>query len=267
MKAHPTAIVSKHAEIDPTVQIGPYAIIEDGVKIQKDVKILARAYICSGTEIGEGTEVHMGAVLGHAPQDLAYDGKKTYLVIGKKNIIREYATIHRGTKENSMTKIGDENFIMALSHIGHNCTLGNNVILVNGVLLAGYVNVEDGAFISGNVLVHQFCSIGKLSIIGGFSAVNQDVPPYMIVRGTSLVWAINLIGLKRAGFDRKVIRELRGAFKLLYKSGLNVKQATEKIQELKPCEEVKYLLEFIKNSKRGICRYRYEAKERKILGE
>ena len=209
MKAHPTAIVGKDTDIHPTASIGPYAIIEDGVKIAKGVKVCARAYICSGTEIGEGTEVHMGAVLGHIPQDLAFEGKKSYLKIGKKNIIREYATIHRGTKENTATEIGDENFLMALSHVGHNCKLGNNVILANGVLLAGYVNVEDMAFISGNVVVHQFCSIGKLAMIGGFTGVNKDIPPYMTVRGVSHVRSVNLIGLRRAGFKREAIKEIK----------------------------------------------------------
>jgi len=254
MTIHPTAIVSKRAEIDPSVEIGPYAIVEDDVKIGKNVKIYARAYICKNTQVAEGTQIHMGAVLGHLPQDLAFKGKKTYLKIGKRNIIREYVTIHRGTKEGTATEIGDENFLMALSHVGHNCNLGNKVILANGVLLAGYVTVEDQAFISGNVVVHQFCSIGRLALIGGFSGVNKDVPPYMAVRGESTIRAINLIGLKRAGFTSKAINEIREAFKLIYKSGLNTNQAIEKILEGNPGREVKHLVEFIKNSKRGICK-------------
>lgn len=266
MKIHPTAIVDKRAEVDPSVEIGPYAIVEDGVKIDKKAKIYAHAYICNGTEIGEGTEVHMGAVLGHLPQDIAFLGKKTYLKIGKKNIIREYVTVHRGTKENTATIIGDENFLMALSHVGHNCRLGNKVILANGVLLAGYVNVEDMVFISGNVVVHQFCNIGKLAIIGGFSGVNKDVPPYMAVRGPSSVWSINLIGLRRAGFKHNVINEIKEAFKLIYKSGLNTNQAIEKILEDKPGGEARYLVEFIKNSKRGICKYRWTPDDKEYFG-
>lgn len=255
MTIHPTAIVSKHAEIAPGVEIGPYAIVEDGVKINKNVKIYARAYICKNTQIDEGTEIHMGAILGHVPQDLAFEGKNTYLKIGKRNIIREYVTVHRGTKEGTVTTIGDENFLMALSHVGHNCALGNKVILANGVLLAGYVNVEDQAFISGNVVVHQFCNIGKLAMIGGFSGINKDVPPYMTVRGPSTIRSINLIGLKRAGFNPDAINEIKKAFKLIYKSGLNTTQAVEKILEGNPGREVKHLVEFIKNSKRGICKY------------
>jgi len=263
---HPTAIVSKRALIDPSVEIGPYAIIEDGVKIEKDVKIYARSYICSGTTIGEGTEVHIGAILGHAPQDIVFKGKKTYLNIGKKNIIREYVTIHRGTKDDTATRIGDGNFLMGLSHVGHNCLLGDNVILANGALLAGYVTIEDGVFISGNVVVHQFCRIGKLAIVGGFSGVNKDVPPYMTVRGPSTVRSVNLIGLRRAGVSRSAIKEIKEAFKLIYRPGLNTTQALEKILEGNPGEEVRYMTEFIKNSKRGICKYRYEPDDKEYFG-
>ncbi len=262
MTIHPTAIVSKRAEIDPGVEIGPYAIVEDDVKIRKNVKIYARAYICRNTQVDEGTQIHMGAVLGHLPQDLAFKGKETYLKIGKRNIIREYVTIHRGTKEGTATEIGDENFLMALSHIGHNCVLGNKVILANGVLLAGYVSVEDQAFISGNVVVHQFCSIGRLALIGGFSGVNKDVPPYMAVRGPSIVYSVNLVGLRRAGFKNSVIKEIKEAFTLIYRSNLNASQAIDKIlKEHKPGKEIMHLIEFIKKSKRGICKYRWDDKE------
>ena len=252
---HKTAIVSKKAEIDTTADIGPYAIIEDGVKVGKNVKIFARAYICDGTEIGDGTEVHMGAVLGHTPQDLAFEGKKTYLKIGNGNIIREYVTVHRGTKDGSSTIMGNKNFFMAHSHVGHNCCIGDNVIMANGALLAGYVNVEDQVFISGNVVVHQFCNIGKLAIAGGFTGINKDVPPYMAVRGESTVRSINLVGLRRAKFSNGVIGEIKKAFNLLYKSNLNTKQAVDEITKLKLGKEVEHILEFIKNSKRGICSY------------
>lgn len=256
-RIHHTAIIGKRVKIDRTVEIGPYAIIEDGVVIGKNVKIYARAHVSSGTEIGEGTEVHMGAVLGHLPQDLAFEGKKTYLRIGKKNIIREYVTIHRGTKEGTATELGNGNFLMALSHVGHNCVLGDNVILANGALLGGYVTVENQVFISGNVVVHQFCKIGKLAIVGGFSGVNKDVPPFMTVRGPSVIWSVNLVGMRRAGFKRDVISEIKDAFKLIYKSDLNTKQAIREIEKKNPGREVRYLVEFIKNSKRGICKYKW----------
>ncbi|MFA5142953.1 MAG: acyl-ACP--UDP-N-acetylglucosamine O-acyltransferase [Candidatus Omnitrophota bacterium] len=254
-KISPLAQIGKLTKIADDVEIGHYAIVEDGVEIGPGVKIRPGAYICGGTAIGEGTEVHMGAVLGDLPQDLTFDkAKKTGLVIGKRCVIREHATIHRSTLEGSPTTVGDNCYLMAVSHIGHDCRLGNNVILANGALLAGHINVEDGAFISGNVVVHQFCRIGRLSIIGGFSGVNKDVPPYMLVRGPSIVRAINLIGLRRAKFSRELIHDIRGAFKLLYLSDLNTSQAVEEIKKLRPSKELAHLVEFIQSSKRGICK-------------
>lgn len=251
------AVVSKSAKIGADVEIGPYAIIEDGVELGPRVRIWPHAYICNGTTIGEETAVHMGAVVGHIPQDLAFEGKKTHLHIGKRNVIREYATIHRGTKEGSSTVIGDDCYLMAVSHVGHNCQLGNNVVVANGALLAGYVTVEDSAFISGNVVVHQFCRIGRLSMIGGFTGINKDVPPYMLVRGPSVIRSVNLVGLRRAKAAREVIENIKEAYKILYLSNLNTSQAIEEMKKLKPSKEIDHLIEFIENSKRGICKYKY----------
>jgi len=256
MKAHHTAIVSKKAKIDADVEIGPYAIIEDDVEIARDVKIYARAYICSGTAIGEGTQVHMGVILGHDPQDFAYNGEKTYLRIGKRNIIREYATVHRGTKKGTSTEIGDDNFIMSHSHAGHNCKIGNKAILANGVLLGGHVEVEDGVFVSGNVVVHQFCRIGKLSMVGGFSGINKDVPPYLIIRGTSIVRGVNTIGLRRAGYKRDTIKEIKEVYGLLYQTDHNTTQALQEIAKRKYGKEIQHFINFVSSSKRGICRIR-----------
>lgn len=266
MKAHPAAIVSKKAQVADNVEIGPFAIVEDDVKIETGVRIYANAHILNGTSIGPDTQVHMGAVLGHLPQDLSFEGKPSYLKIGKKNVIREYVTIHRGTQEESSTIIGEENFFMALSHVGHNCNIGNKVIVSNGALLAGYITVEDGVFVSGNVVVHQYCRIGRLAMIGGFSGVNKDVPPYMMVRGPSSVWSVNLVGLRRAGFKRDVIKEIKEAYKLIYQSGFNTAQAIEKILAMKPSRETKHLVDFIKNSKRGICKYRYTPEDEEYFG-
>lgn len=261
MNIHPTAIIDKSAEIAEGVEIGPYVIIERDVKIAKGVKIFANAYICRYTEIGEGTEVHMGAILGNVPQDLAFTDKETYLKIGKRNVIREYVTVHRGTKEGTSTVIGDDNFLMATAHVGHNCQIGNNTIIANGALLAGYVTVEDYAFISGNVVVHQFCRIGRIAIIGGFSGVNKDVPPYMSVRGPSVVWSINLVGLRRVKFSREIINQIKDAYNLVYSSGMNTNQALEEILKKDPVDEVKYFVNFIRESKRGICKYRFEGED------
>jgi len=263
---HPTAIVDKKAEIDKSVEIGPYVIIEPNVKIASGVKIFANAYICSNTEIGEGTQVHIGAVLGNVPQDIAFSGDETYLKIGKHTIIREYVTVHRGTKEGTSTIVGDNNFLMATSHIGHNCSTEDNVVLANGTLLAGYVSVGDSAFISGNVVVHQFCRIGRLSMIGGFSGVNKDVPPYVSVRGPSVVWSINLVGLRRAKLKRDVINEIKEAYNTVYRSNLNTDQAIEKIIGTNPSREVMHFVDFIKTSKRGICKYRFETDDMQYFG-
>lgn len=258
MKISELAIVSKKARIANEVEIGPYAIIEDEVEIGPKVKIWPHAYIARGTSIGEATEIHMGAVVGHEPQDLVFNrSQKTYLKIGKRNVIREYATIHRGTGEGTSTVIGDDCFIMAVAHVGHNCQIGNKVILANCVLLAGHVTVGDNVFISGNVVVHQFCRVGSYSMVGGFTGVNKDVPPYMLVRGPSVIRAVNLVGLRRAKFSREVIEGIRQAYKLLYLSDLNTAQAIEGIRKLKPSKELDHLVEFIQSSKRGICKYKY----------
>lgn len=256
------AVVSKKAKISEGVEIGPYAIIEDDVEIGRLVKIWPHAHICSGTRIGEETQVHMGAVVGHLPQDLTFDvNKKTYVEIGKRTVIREYATIHRAAKEGMATTIGGNCYLMAVSHIGHDCHIGDNVILANGALLAGHVEVGDNSFISGNVVVHQFCRIGGYVIVGGFSGINMDVPPYMLVRGPSVIRGVNLVALRRAKFPRDTIHKIMEAFKLLYRSNLNTTQAVDEIKKIGPCQELDYLVEFIQNAKRGICKYKYSDTE------
>jgi len=252
------AVIGKDAKIGTAVEIGPYAIVEDGAELGPRVKVWPHAHICAGAVIGEDSEIHMGAVVGHLPQDLLFDkNKKTFARIGRKTVIREYATIHRATKDGGATTIGDNCYIMAVSHVGHDCHIGNNVILANCALLAGHVTVGDNVFISGNVVVHQFCRIGTLVIVGGFTGVNKDVPPYMLVRGPSVIRGVNLVGLRRAKFPRDLIGDLQTAFTKLYKSNLNTAQAIEEIRKLKPSKELDNLVEFIQTSKRGICKYKY----------
>ena len=181
--------------------------------------------------------------------------------VGSRNILREYATIHRGTKEDTATVIGNNNYLMGLSHVAHNCQLGNNVILCNGALLAGYTVVEDKAFISGNVVVHQFTRLGMLSMMSGGGATSKDVPPFMIVAGRSEVYGVNLVGMRRAGFSRESIRQIKEAYLLLFKSGLATKTSLEKLESGSAgpvTKELRYLLDFIKNSKIGICRPKVE---------
>ena len=261
MGIHKTAIVSKKAEIDSSVNIGPGVIIEDDVIIGPDVTIMANAYICEGTDIGEKTQIHMGAVIGHVPQDHAYKGEKTFTKIGKNNVIREMVTIHRGTGEGTATIIGDDNFLMVQAHVGHNCDIKDNVIVANGALLAGHVHVEKGAFLSGNVVFHQFCKIGQYAMIGGFTGVNKDVPPYMIVRGPSVIRGINLVGLRRAGLKLETVREIKEAYKIFYLSDMNKEEALSKIKKELKSEQVKYFVDFIEQSKRGVCNIRFSKEE------
>lgn len=254
---HPTAIVSKKAEIDKSVEIGPYCIIEDDVKIGAGTKLWANTYICSGTEIGRDNQIHMAAILGHEPQDISFKkGTKSFLKIGDNNIIREYVTIHRGTQEGSATQIGNANFFMALSHIAHNCKIGNNVIICNNTLLGGYVEIEDKAFISGCCGVHQFARIGRLAMISGLTRVNKDIPPYMVAELDSLIVSYNIVGLRRAGVCEDTRKEIKKAYKLLYLSDLNTTQALSEITKQLKSEEVRYLVEFVKKSKRGICAHK-----------
>ncbi|MDD5173543.1 MAG: acyl-ACP--UDP-N-acetylglucosamine O-acyltransferase [Candidatus Omnitrophota bacterium] len=256
------AVVSKNAKISEDVEIGPYAIIEDDVEISSRVKIWPHAYICGGARISEDVQVHMGAVVGHLPQDLSFDvNMKTLTKIGKRTVIREYATIHRSTKDGEATTIGDGCYLMAVSHIGHDCHIGNNVILANGALLAGHVDVGNNSFVSGNAVVHQFCRIGDYCMIGGFSGVNKDVPPYMLVRGPSVLRGVNLVALRRAKFPREAIHNIMEAFRLLYHSNFNTTQAIEEMKKLGPSKELDHLIEFIQSSRRGICKYKYSNTE------
>ncbi|MBI4358420.1 MAG: acyl-ACP--UDP-N-acetylglucosamine O-acyltransferase [Candidatus Omnitrophica bacterium] len=270
MSIHPTAIIGKNVILGETNEIGPHVIIEDGVRIGSHNKIGAGTYICAGTEIGDKNEIHMHVVIGNKPQDLAYHGTPTKTIIGNKNIFREFVTIHRGTKEGTATVLGDENFLMAYAHLAHNCALGNKIILVNNATLGGYCTVEDEAFLSGMIVVHQFSRIGRLSMISGLSAVNKDVPPFTLCGGrASIVYGLNVVGLRRAGIPPATRNEIKRAYKLLYQDGLNVTSAIGEIEKIATTPEVKYFVEFIRQSKRGICKggVATEAKEYAIQGE
>ena len=262
MGIHGTAIISSSAELDNSADVGPNVVIEGGVRIHPKVRIMANAYICEGTEIGEGTIIHMGAVIGNAPQDYAYRGEKTFTKIGKNNVIREYVTIHRGTIEGTSTVIGDNNFLMVQAHLGHNCVIEDNVIIANSALLAGYVQVGKGSFISGNVVFHQFCRVGRYAMIGGFTGVNKDVPPFMLVRGPSMIRGVNLVGLRRMGASRETIRELKEAYKVYFCSDLGHEEALDIIKKTCSSPEVGEFVSFIEGeSKRGICKYKYNREE------
>ncbi len=250
---HASAIIGKNVEIGVNNIIGPNVIIEDGVKLGSHNKILAGAYFARGTEIGNYNTIHMNAVIGHEPQDHAYHNEATFTRIGSKNVIREFVTIHRGTKEGTATVIGDENFIMAYCHIAHNCLLGSNIIMVNQASLTGYCIVEDRAFLSGMTGFHQFTRIGTLAMVSALTAINKDIPPYVICGGRpGVAQGINVVGMRRAGIGPQVRAEIKEAYKLLYRSGMNVSQAVDRIKNSLKSPEVAHMVEFIEASKRGI---------------
>lgn len=251
---HATAHISPTARIAEDADIGPNVIVGDRTVVGAGTKIMANAVIGPWTTIGSNNVIHYGAIVGHDPQDIGYAGEESYAVIGNGNIIREYATIHRGNRPGTTTTIGDDNFIMIQSHVAHNCELGNSIVLAGGALLAGHVSVEDRAIISGNCVVHQFCRIGRLSMMRGLSRTSRDVPPFCIMDETHTVKSLNLIGLRRNGMDAKRVRSLKNAFLILFRGGLNMPNAIEQVEaEVELTDEVRELLDFIKSSKRGVC--------------
>ena len=253
MNVHPTAVISPKAQIAADVDIGPYSTVEADVAIGRGCKFYAGSHICSGTTLGPNCIVHIGACLGGEPQDLAYKGARSYLKIGSNNVFREYATVHRGTEEGSSTLIGDNNYFMCLSHVAHNCKIGDNVIICNNTMLAGYTEIADRVFISATCLVHQFVRIGTLAMIGGGVRLNKDFPPYMSTAADNIVESYNIIGLKRAGLDAKTRNAIKQAHRILYRENLNTKSALEKIASIEDSPAIKHLVDFIKSSKRGVC--------------
>ena len=252
-KIHTSAIIGEQVDIGADNTIGPNVIIEDGVKIGSHNKILAGAYLARGTELGDHNTIHMNALIGHEPQDLAYHGEPTFTKIGSKNVIREFVTIHRGTKEGTATVIGDGNFLMAYCHIAHNCHLGNNIIMVNQASLTGHCTVEDKAFLSGMTGFHQFTRIGMLAMVSALTAINKDIPPYVVCGGRpGIAQGINVVGMRRAGIGPETRMEIKSAYRLLYRSGLNVSQAILEIKKSLKSPEVTHMVEFIEASKRGI---------------
>jgi UDP-N-acetylglucosamine acyltransferase len=253
MAIHPTAIIHPTAELDPSVEVGPHVIIEAGVRVGANTRLWPNAYLASGTELGCDNEVHMGAVLGHEPQDVAFKrGTRSHLRVGDRNIFREYCTVHRGTQPDSVTRIGDDNFLMAGSHVGHNCVIGNQVVLCNCALVAGHVHIGDRAFISGGAVIHQFIHIGRLAMLSGNSRVSMDVPPFLLAAERNEIHAINLVGLKRARISPAALREIKQLYKLFYRSGLNFSEALARADQFASAE-AKEFLDFFRASPNGVC--------------
>lgn len=252
----PRAQVSPTAELGERVTIGPFTIVEDGAVIGDGSTVASNALIGCGARIGRECRVHHGAVVGHEPQDLKYGGELTTCEVGDRTIIREYATLHRGTGENGRTIIGADTLLMGYVHIAHDCVIGNNVILSNAVMIAGHACVEDYAIIGGVTPIHQFVRIGQHSMIGGGLRVPKDVPPYVLGGQEPLIFqGLNSVGLRRRGFSAEAIDALARTYTLIYNAGLNVSQAVAKIRsegDLMNHREVQNVIEFVTASTRGI---------------
>ena len=252
---HPTAIVHPDAVLGQDVEVGPWALIAGTVKIGARTKVGPRVTIEGHTTIGEDNEFFTGAVIGSLTQDRKADGGVSYLKIGDRNTIREYATLTPGTLNGTETVVGNENLLMAYAHVAHDCIIHNGCTLANNATLAGHVIVEDKAIIGGLSAVHQFVRIGKLSITGGCSKVVQDIPPFMMVDGhPAQAFGINSVGLDRAGYTPADKSAIKKAFKIIFKSGLILKNVIKQIQtDIPSSPSIQTILSFLEKSERGLC--------------
>jgi UDP-N-acetylglucosamine acyltransferase len=251
----PTARVHPEAVIGPGVRIGEFCVIESDVVIGPACVLEPYVFVKRWTTLGERNEISAGTCLGTDPFDKSFTGERSYLRIGSRNIIREHYTVSRGTQPESVTEIGDDNYIMSSGHIAHNCKIGSHTVIASCALVAGHVEVEDQAFISGGVVVHQFSRIGRLAMIGGNTRVNSDVPPFFLYAGYNVeAKGLNLVGLKRAGFERAAVSALKKAYHILYRSRLKLADALARIETEVPTPETLHLVDFVRHSQRGICR-------------
>ena len=257
-KIHETAVVYPGARLGRDVEVGPYSVIGENVFVGDGTKIGAHVVIEGWTTIGRDCQIHHSACVGGTPQDLKFKGEKSFVYIGDNTIIREFATINRATGEGEETRVGSNCLIMGTTHIAHNCQVGNNVVIANGSGIAGHVTIEDRAIISGMSGVHQFVKIGRNAMIGGASKVVQDVPPFVIADGRpARVCGLNSVGIARAGLSEEARRNLKKAYRMLYRSGMKLTEAIAMMeQELDSSEAVEHLLRFLRNVDRGICRSR-----------
>lgn len=252
---HKTAIVSPNAQIGNECQIGPFCIIGDDVTLGELVRLDSHVVVDGKTTIGDDTHVFPFVSIGLAPQDLKYAGEPTATEIGKRNQIREFVTVHRGTAGGGgLTRIGDDNLLMAQSHVAHDCKLGNEIIMANAATLAGHVEIADKASVGAYSGVHQFCRIGYEAFVGGYSVVVKDAMPFAIIQGNhAKCYGLNRLGVKRRGYSKDTIEKLNHAFHLVLSAKLNTTQAVDRIQaEISGCAEVDLLIEFISSSKRGV---------------
>lgn len=246
---HPTAVIHPDAELHPTVRVDPYAVIGAGAKIGAHTTIGSHAVIEGLTEIGEHNSIFPGAAIGLEPQDLKYKGGASWVKIGDRNRLREYVTINRATETGEATVIGNDNLLMAYTHVAHNCVIEDEVIIANNVAMAGHVHIESMAVISGVLGIHQFVRIGRMAMIGGMSRITRDVPPYMLVEGNpAKVRSLNLIGLKRRGFTPTDFKQLKKAFRLIYHDSIPLAEAIAQLETLSDNEHLQYLHHFLRLS-------------------
>lgn len=253
---HPTAVIHPKTRIRHGVSVGPYAVIEEDVEIGEGSEIMTRVYIGAGTKIGRNNTIHTGAAIGGSAQHrTAEQGGR--LVIGDRNVLREYVTVHRSYLKDSATVIGDDNYLMAFSHIGHDCRVENHVTVANATLIGGHVLLEQNCIISALIAVHQFCRIGRYALLGARASITKDLPPYMLVdNNDETVGSINLVGLKKANFSESAKHDIKKAYRLLYLSDLSQAEALVAIEKACPSPETAYLVDFIRKSKRGILPHR-----------
>lgn len=253
---HPTAIIEPGAQLGTDVQIGPYAYVAATARLGDGCILAPHAAVLEHTTLGARCKVHSFAAIGDAPQDLAFKNEPSYVVTGDDCIFREGATVHRGTKPGTTTRLGNHVFLMANSHVAHNCELGDHVIMANGVLLGGYVTIGERCFLGGSSGVHQFCHVGRLAMVGAAHIVTKDLPPFCITPtcGNSRVAGLNRVGLRRAGFDAAQRAQIKSAFHLLYRSGLNVSQAKVQLRAATDNPFAAEFADFLDRATRGICR-------------
>ena len=257
MPVHSTAIVESAARLHPTVTVGPFSIIEGDVEIGEGTVLESHVHVHSGTVIGKRNRFFQGVILGGLPQHLTFDRSlRTKLVVGDDNVLREYVNIHRASKIETPTTIGNRNYLMGNFHAGHDCVLGNDNVITHGSMIAGHVIVGNGVFISGLVGLHQFCHVGDFAMIGGCSKVTEDVPPFSMVDGVpACVTGLNSVGLRRAGFTKERFRAIKTAFRILYRSGHAPDAALRELEKQAHEPDIATIVNFIKQCERGLMRY------------
>jgi len=252
---HPTAIIEKGAEIADDAAIGPYCVIGGNVAVGAGTRLISHITVDGHTTLGSSCTIHPFVSLGGSPQDITYRGEETTCLVGDNNVIREYVTVNRGTKSSGTTRVGNNNFIMAYSHIAHDCVVGSNVIMPNCATLAGHVHVDDFATLGGLCAIHQYCRVGKYAFVSGLTGVPKDVPPFVMAAGSrATLYGLNVVGLERRGFSREEIATLKKAYRILFRSSLSLQASLEQIEEELDGERVRELVTFIRASERGICR-------------